>query len=369
MTGLYPISHGVFTNGYLLEEGIPTLPEVLRDAGYDTGAFLANMCKGSHRGWDTFFCDYGADKEVVARALEWLEARQGDRPYFLWVHLLAAHGPYHKGVSRVRSTMDPTYSGRVRPNQKALDALMHDGYALDERDLFHLNALYDASIMEADRLVGALVQGTEESSGTAGLLTVFFSDHGEELAEHNDYLYHSCSVFESTLHVPLLFTAEGLIQGRRGFSNPVELIDVPLTILDLLGIPGLSDAQGKSLAIFLQPGAQSDVAGTAFSEYGQSRVRTVTTGRWKLIVNPDGIDAQCVPGAPDFRYTIPRVGLFDLEADPGEIHNRADENPDRVSAMGDLINNRFVGLIDRRRVQDVPENLRQQLRALGYIDK
>src|SRR6202035_3667047 len=52
LTGLYPSAHGVAENGYGFPDDLPTLPKLLHAAGYETGAFLSNMCQANHQGWD-----------------------------------------------------------------------------------------------------------------------------------------------------------------------------------------------------------------------------------------------------------------------------------------------------------------------------
>src|SRR6266446_4987418 len=110
-TGLYPAENGVRTNGRgRLDEAIPTLAEVLRRQGYDTGAFVASFVLDSKFGLDRGFKTYDDDfageepasdalhrqrhgEAVVDAALAWLnEKRSG--PFFCWVHLYDPHFPY-----------------------------------------------------------------------------------------------------------------------------------------------------------------------------------------------------------------------------------------------------------------------------------
>ena len=83
-------------------------------------------------------------------------------------------------------------------------------------------------------------------------MVVVTADHGEELYEHNGYLYHSCSVYQSTLHVPLGISAPGLIPPGARVPQTVELIDVMPTLLALLGLPALPEVHGKSLVPYLE---------------------------------------------------------------------------------------------------------------------
>ncbi|MDX1643468.1 MAG: sulfatase, partial [Thermoanaerobaculia bacterium] len=128
MTGVYPPRHGVRENvGYVLDERLPTLAEHLRDAGWDTAAFVSSFVLDSRwgiaRGFDTYFDDFELEEdkpanlgsvqrdgaETVRRAIEWLDrapervearspdevdALSGREPFFLWLHLFDAHDPY-----------------------------------------------------------------------------------------------------------------------------------------------------------------------------------------------------------------------------------------------------------------------------------
>ena len=97
LTGLYPSGHGVNENGFGFPDGLPTLPKLLHAAGYQTGAFLSNMCQANHQGWDDFSCSGGQDGKDVRRALEWAQGVDAKRPFVLWVHLFGAHPPYYNG--------------------------------------------------------------------------------------------------------------------------------------------------------------------------------------------------------------------------------------------------------------------------------
>lgn len=375
LTGLYPSGHGVVENGYELPDGLPSLPLLLRSAGYRTGAFLSNMCKANHQGWDAFACTGGEDGKTIARALEWVGSaeREGDdRPWLLWVHLFGAHGPYYNGGGVAAAELDPGYEGPLGPKKWQLDRIMEEEIALDERDIAHLDALYDAAVIGSDRLAGRLLRGLRERGGLGeDAVVVLLADHGEELYDHHGYLYHACSVYETTLHVPLGILVPGLLPGGGRVRQRVELGDVLPTLLDLLGVTGPEESHGVSLVPYLDRSAGGGSGGgpgrPAFGEYGQVPLHTVAAGDWKLVWNPTGHQPYCVAGAPEGHYPLDRVELYDLAADPGETVNLAEENPARVAELSGLIERRFAGLRRRAETQEIPEALREELRALGYV--
>lgn len=367
LTGLYPRAHGVEENGYGFPDELPTLPKLLHDAGYATAAFLSNMCQANHQGWDAFACAGGQDGKTVARAQEWLATRPADRPFFLWVHLFGAHGPYYNGGD-LAATFDPGYRGPVGPKKWQLNRIMTEPLALAPRDVRHLDALYDAAVVGSDRLSGRLLAGLSHHVGTERTLLVVSADHGEELYDHHGYLYHACSVYQTTLHVPLAFVAPGLLPAGGRVAPAVELIDVLPTVLDLLAVSRPEGLQGRSLLRYLSRPAEASGPGKpAFSEYGRTAIQTVLDGDWKLVVNPDGIAPVCIPEAPPGHYPIGRAELYDLAADPEETTDLAAARPEEVARLRALLAQRFAGIPRRGGEQHIPAGLKEELKALGYV--
>ncbi|HEY8021851.1 MAG TPA: sulfatase [Thermoanaerobaculia bacterium] len=371
LTGLYPSAHGVTENGYGFPDDLPTLPKLLHAAGYRTGAFLSNMCQANHQGWDGFACSAGRDGKTVHRALEWAGqppgagARPG-APFFLWVHLFGAHSPYYNGGDAAARVLDPGYQGMLGTKRWRLDPVMTRHLRLSPADVRHLDALYDAAVMGSDRQVGALLDGLRAAGRLERTVVVLLSDHGEELYAHNNYLYHSCSVYQTALHVPLGIAAPGLLPAGAAVPQTVELIDVAPTLLDLLAVAPPKEIHGRSLVPSLaRPGA-GGAGKPAFSQYGDAPIATALAGGWKLVDNPRGYDPICIPNAPPHSYPIGREELYDLSRDPGETTNLAAREPARVAELQGLIRHRFASVVKRTGKQAVPDSLKEELQALGY---
>lgn len=366
LTGLYPSAHGVTENGYGFPDGLPTLPKLLRGAGYQTGAFLSNMCQANHQAWDSFACSGGQDGKSVRRALEWAGKTDGKKPYLLWVHLFGPHPPYYVGGDYANQ-LDPGYTGPLAPKKWALEQVMTKPLPLDERDVRHLDALYDAAVMGSDRAVANLLAGLKAAGKLEKTLVIFTADHGEELYDHNRYLFHACSVYQTTLHVPLAISAPGLLAPGGRVPQTVELIDVLPTVLDLLGVKRPAEQNGRSLLRYLaRPGAEAE-AKPAFSQYGTTRIHTAIDGRWKLIDNPDDFQPVCIPDAPPNHYPIPKVQLYDLQTDPAEMTDLAAARPEEVARLRDLLKRRFSTVTNRATGQTLDKALQEELKSLGYV--
>ena len=370
LSGAYPSVHGVLENGYGLPDGLPTLPLLLQGAGYRTGRFLSNMCKANHQGWvdDAAVCTGGVDGKATRQALEWTAKLDGQKPYLLWVHYFGPHPPYYNGGDLADTSLDPGYDGPLGTKMWMLDQTMSKREPLADRDRRHLDALYDAAVIGSDRHVGDLLAGLASQGRLAKTLVVFAADHGEELAEHHGYFYHACSVYQSTLHVPLGFVAPGLIQPGGVVGHPVELVDVLPTVLDLVGVAAPAGLNGSSLLPYLERPDRGGAGKPAYSEYDTSRIKTVRAGNWKLVVNPDGITPFCFAAVPDL-YPIGKQELYDLASDPGETTNVAASNPAKVAELAELLDGRFKGLTSRNQEQTISPELEQELQALGYVGK
>jgi choline-sulfatase len=368
LTGLYPSGHGVVENGYGFPDDLPTLPKILHKERYRTGAFLSNMCDANHQGWDDFWCSGGRDGKAVQAALDWIRAHKGDRkPFFLWVHLFGAHSPYYNGGDLADRELDPGYQGPLGTKKWQLNRIMTEKVPLTDRDVRHLDAIYDAAVIGSDRLAGSLLDGLRAAGRLEKTVVVFTADHGEELYDHNGYLYHACSVYQTGLHVPLGISAPGLIPRGARVPQTVETIDVLPTLLSLLGVEAPVEQHGRSLVPYLERPGAGGAGKPAFSEYGSAPIHTVVRDGWKLVHNPTGFAPVCIPDAPPGHYPIAREELYDLSTDPQEKTNLAQAQPARVAELASLIRQRFAGLKSRAREQDIPEEQRKQLEALGYV--
>lgn len=366
LTGLYPSGHGVVRNGYRLPADLPTLPKLLAKAGYRTAAFLGNMCQAGHQGWDDFACSGGRDRRMVTSALEWAAADDGGKPFLLWVHYMGPHPPYYSGGDRANQ-LDPGYRGPLAPKKRALDRIMEEGLPLGSADLRHLDAIYDAAVMGTDELVGSLLAGLRAAGKLERTVIVFLADHGEELYQHHRYLYHACSVYQTTLRVPFAVVAPGLLPAGAEVPQVVELIDLLPTVLDLLGVDPPAEQHGVSLVPYLERPGAGGAGKPAYSEYDDTRIRTVRAGDWKLVVNPDGISPRCMEGVPEGFYPLARKELYDLGRDPGEQDNLAAAQPARAAELEQLLQRRFAGLKNRANRQELPDELKRELGALGYV--
>jgi tetratricopeptide (TPR) repeat protein len=204
--------------------------------------------------------------------------------------------------------------------------------------------------------VGRLVDALGRLGLREDTLLVVTSDHGEGLGEHRETL-HGFFIYESTLAVPLLIRGPGVVPGAR-IENLVQLVDLFPTLVETMALepPANDDVSGVSLAPALR-GEPYRNEPVAYAEslvpllhFGWSDLRSIRRGKWKYI-------------------QAPRPELYDLEADPMEIRNLVDSQPELSKGMRGALGEE----LDRERAvsvskaSSVPQDLLDKLGALGYV--
>ncbi len=338
LTGLYPASHGLHTNGrQRLAANVSTLPERLALVLPRRGALVSSASLDSLFGLDRGFTDYddrmpGAGSrdnilflgerrgdEMARLAEEWLSDESG--PFFLWVHMFDPHAPYDAPGPWSERLSDP----------------------------------YDAEVAFTDEALGQILESLRSRGLLDRTLIVVAGDHGESLGEHGEPT-HGVFLYEGAVRVPLVLRYPAVLPAGRVVRSQVRLIDVMPTILDLFGVAVRDRIEGVSLVDLLL-GSDDDPGLEALLEtrqpalqFGWSALSALRTGGWKYI-------------------SAPREELYDLEADPGEIRNLVARELQRAGEMRSRLESIRDGLIPAREVEVArPEGeLRRQLESLGYI--
>jgi len=378
LTGLIPSRHlavGRPGVGYypVLPEDRRTLAEAFAVAGYRTAAISTNpniaWLFGFQQGFEDWMEDASWDaRRVAAAARDWVGARDGEQPFFLYLHFNDAHYPY-EAPEGFQGRFDHT--GRTAVLNGTTEREFREGSReFTPEDVEHLRLAYAEEVAFLDEVVGALVEDLLASRDD--LVVVLASDHGEEFLEHGD-LGHGHTLYDELLRVPLqvawsptLGREKGLVPGR--VESQVRLVDVLPTLLDLAGLAWPARApslDGESLLSALRGRPLEDRP--AFTE---------TDSRGSLRGGlPGPLRAWREPGlkvilTDPYSDVAGRFWLFDLAEDPGEHRNLAGERLDlledrldRLQARGWLIRKEAV---PPARLQFSPEMARN-LAELGYL--
>ena len=356
LSSQYPSTLGIKTEKSILAEDLVLLAEVLGDAGYVTGAVVSHSFCSSEWGFGQGFDYFDEDNvlghaavtstSVTDKALSFVEEfGSGDAPFFLWVHYFDPHCAYveHEGHEFGGSG---DYEGVVESGQLFRE-LMRLQKELGARDVEELLRLYDSEIAYTDGELGRLFDALERDGRREDTLVLLTADHGEEFLEHG-HIGHAKTLYEEVISVPLLARYPGVPGGV--VSEPVALIDLYPTVLDVVDLPAPEGIAGVSIA----PGNVLDPDRIVYSETERSGgLLAAITADHKLVI-------QRKRGREEF---------FHCARDPGENHpGQAPE--DAVGTRLEEALERFrVEVQERGRVApeiQLDEEARQRLDHLGY---
>jgi arylsulfatase A-like enzyme len=359
-TGLWPRAHGVNGPDDRLPDRMPTLPELVQAAGYQTGAVVANAYVGRPfgfaRGFDYFeFIEHsrGRSEVIHERVAAWLDARANTiDPFFLYVHTIDPHAPYAPPTPYLEtfasSVEDPTV-GQVETVRGLVLGTVEETAEL-ERDL---RDLYDAEVAANDASFGRLLDELDRLGELENTLVVFTSDHGEAFGEHGTWT-HGLDLFNEVLSIPLVMRLPNSAGAGQRVSTVVQHIDLLPTILGLCSIVSPVDLPGAVLV---------DATGTvrvgtdrtifAYLDYWGKTGATALRDGWKLIQ----------PLSADFG---PEIELYRHDNDRVEANDFASRSPVR---SGWLLAQLAVALRGEGTslTIDVDAETRAQLEALGYM--
>jgi arylsulfatase A-like enzyme len=386
MTALHPLSHNVGVADLELDEGVPTLAEAFRAAGYATVGMTdggwASGRYGLNRGFDVYEDRGGGGLRAhLKRALRVLETRP-DVPHFLFVHTYDVHGPYEPPPpydTRFYEGKDPR-----DPANRSLDLVKriryHDYLGLgDVTDAAWVSALYDGGIAAMDAELGWFVDELRASKLLDAAVLAVTSDHGESMLEHGVWIGHGLFLYEEELRVPLLLRLPKGAHGGRRVPVFAGNVDLAPTLLSAAGLPPLPGAEGRDLlpAARGEDAAPRPVFGLSPGALGQPVVRE---GKWKLIGKTDAThEFLCkeylkAEPEPELVARLP-LGeqLFDLEADPGETRNLAAAEPEVAARLRGALTAWWDAMLARMKSRGTgkpaapltPEE-EARLRSLGY---
>jgi hypothetical protein len=254
----------------------PRLPELLSEAGIATVSLPRLGRIGSEsgvgRGFRTEVKRAFPANEVVDRIIAF--TRRLDGPTFLYAHFGEPHAPYR---------------GKGTPKQRYLQ-----------------------EVARVDKELGRLVRHLNDSGLSKHTLLVVAADHGEAFGEHG-VGNHATIVYEEVARIPLLVWGPGVVP--REIGEPVSLLDMTPTFLDLFGLETPGAFMGQSLLPLIAGKEQRLDRPIAICSAGSLDALYVPGGRKKVIFD-------------SMRRT---VEVYDLGTDPGEHANLVDSGDEEVA--------------------------------------
>ncbi len=401
LTSLYSYTHGIVNDYDMVPAGSPALAEELRKAGYVTAGVVANpfagRISGLQRGFDfldewsviqryrTDKEDRGTDSAAVNRIVfPWLEQHKNE-PFFLYAHTTDPHAPYRPPAGFEEKFANPAETPKFDREYKQMrDVRQYGGGTVVDRagtkragvdpDRFIRQAIdrYDGEVLFNDSNLQKLVEKLKDLGVLDNTLLIVVSDHGEEFWEHG-WTAHGQSLYTELAHGVFMMYGPKLIPTPRRVAEPVQLIDVMPTILDLLGLPMPEMVQGQSLAGFVrgQPFHRRGAVVTSrfasphflghVPENGTDTI-AMMDANWKLIYRPQAKKVH-----------MKELELYDRRNDPKETRDVSAEHPQQTEQIHREIG-RWVDAQNKIRSSlrgggkaTIDAKTMEQLRSLGYL--
>jgi choline-sulfatase len=410
MTGLYPREHGIVRSTVIgtaqpsqpvLPEAATTLAERLKADGYSTFGVSTNFHLtrrfGFAQGFDSFVGDGFSFRPFPKVGVDSLrEATANSEKYFLWVHYFDAHFPYLERFPWFQQWNDSPFTdfenvglnaalsdywrdkaqpvrSFVPPEDAAMLPIYLLGYSLDPSRLRgaldrltagpenarartdycnYLRAAYRSEIRSIDSEVEQVFKrlGVDEQT-----LVILVADHGEEFFDHDRLGHRLDSLYQELISVPLIIRLPGGAHKGTVVEQPVSLIDLVPSIMELVHGEAPRDLLGRSFSSLLgntAPITDRDIV-SELTHLDGSEHRSLIRYPWKYI----------------HHYRDGSGELYDLASDPGERSNLAARDTQRVAEMRGALEQWVTRVAPRWSLPDsvsMQGGDLQKLRALGY---
>ena len=310
-TGLYPVQHGVYEGSArsrdallsdVLPERVDTLAEAYREAGYETVAFVHNdqlrAGLGFEQGFELYDDNDGDAREIRTAALDWLDHRQRDAPFLMYLHLLDAHWPYDipEAYASLYADADAAALFRGGDSRALRDAINDGAVALTPEQLATMGALYDGALRFLDDELRQLLDGLEQRGLADRTVIAVVADHGEEFLEHGR-IGHGHGLWENLLRVPWILHVPG--RPAASVEAEVNLVDLPATLLSASGVAPPPRAGGVAFSESVDRLGKADRQTPTFAEHKShdSYQQSLRVGSLKLVRLWRPPEAGVAPGA------------------------------------------------------------------------
>lgn len=358
MTGLHPLSTRIITNGSgpLISPNIQTLTKILKQSGYSTSAYVTNSWldpkfSNLNEGFDHFKL-HGEGKDnlwknnnsriaydnFINQAIDSIEKNK-TRNQFLWIHLIDPHYPYFPPESLKCNFLSSKTCETL--SKKTIPDIMGENFKyfkcskdkISEEQLQINISLYDGDIVQADYLVGKILNKIKSSGLNKNSLVIFYSDHGEGF-DHQYYFHHGGVLYHSNTHIPLIIKYPSSYQQLNFTDRLVDNTDIFPSILNLMNIKyNIETVDGKNFSDIFKNNIVSSLLAKLNSrkyiysiDYLGSKY-SIFDGKYKYIFSQKN---ACM-------YQNQREELYDLTQDPKEMKNIISDQQNQAQIMKKLL--------------------------------
>ena len=334
---------------------VNTLAEILKNHGYTTGAFVANPWLlpqfGFKQGFDYYNTQQVMDDRGRRIKVEDITAyldKIKKRKFFLYVHFMDVHSPYHPPAP-----YDQMFTG-----EKGSYRYRNGKMIINKDDLDKTVGLYDGEIRSLDEKISILFRYLNKQHLLRNTLVIINADHGDEFMEHGG-MGHGTTLYRELLHVPLFILPPDDIDIERSIiPSPVRSIDIVPTILDILKIQPVTDIDGVSLLELIKGGhdfSPPAALSAVRSHNLKDSLISLSNARYHYIYN----------------ISKHMNELYDLQNDPGEKENLVSTKPELAGKMHDEMENLSAEYLHNNASPSAKTSINKEtletLKSLGYI--
>lgn len=357
-SGLYPQRTGVTRFEHTLSQEAYLPAEIMRDAGFQTVGLFRNGWVEGYFGFDQGFdvymrplgkpapasvrrenptiTNHSTDTSVIPAVLEFARIN-GDKRWFLYLHLMDLHEYLYDEDSAKFGTS--------------------------------FADVYDNSILRENLVLKELFRKLNREGHLDNTLIAIASDHGEAFSERG-YEGHARKVYRETTEVPFILSFPFRLEPGLVISRRTRNIDIWPTLLGLLGLPAMSEIDGRSRV----PEILAAARGEQVADDGETAIAHLDQNWGKRSI-PASPTVAVAEGS--FRYVMQWHGpqnraieqLFDAQSDPRELKNLRDVQPEVLARLREKTRQY---LQQQPPWKETPPDLEMdemqlnQLRALGY---
>jgi N-acetylglucosamine-6-sulfatase len=355
LTGLYAHQHRIVDNNSPAPEGTVFFPQYLQQAGYQT-AFVGKWHMGNDQGtpqpgfdrWVSFKgqgsylpapdgLDVDGTKvpqkgyitgELTTYALDWLKARDRSRPFFLYLSHKGVHADFvpedrYKGTL-ASPRLKPPPSQRYPPEEEA----RRPRWVRDQRNSWHgvdypYNShlditeyfeRYAETLRSVDDSIGQVLDYLASEHLLDSTLVIYMGDNGFAFGEHG--IIDKRTAYEESMRVPMLMQCPDLFAGGRTVDQVVANLDIAPTVLAAAGLQPPANMVGASMLPLAEQKTVPWRTELLYEYYWERNFpQTPTT----FALRGDQYKFIRYYG----RWDIDE--LYDLKADPMEMHNLTDQ--------------------------------------------
>jgi len=362
LTGKYNHLNGMLDNKLEFDGRQPTLPKLLKPAGYrtamigkwhlksePTGFDYYKVVPGQGKYFDPLFREKGSWPETVEEkgyvtdvitdeAIRFMQNAGSEQPFFLMCHHKAPHRPWqpdpqHWAEFKDREIPEPPtlfddYKGKAEAVKNAEMTLEHHMHPLDTggipapenlkgKELVrwryqHFMRNYLACIASIDDNIGRMLDFLKESGLEDNTIVVYTSDQGFFLGDHG--WFDKRFMYEESLRMPLIIRYPGVVPAGQVSEAMVLNIDFAPTFLDFAGVDIPKDMQGESFRKILRGRTPHNWRQSIYYHYYEYPA-------WHMVDAHYGIRTDRYKLIHYYGYTD-EWEFFDLREDPHEMENR-----------------------------------------------